>query len=75
MSAVCFRSATAGSAVSPCWGTYDEDTLVIDIVDPASGQVLWSGAGAGNTRGGGDDADRHLRSSHSPVTREFGDDA
>jgi len=35
-----------------------EDALVIDIVDPASGQLLWSGVGDGNTRGGGDDADR-----------------
>ncbi len=40
------------------WGSYDEDTLVIDIVDPASGKILWSGDGDGNTRGGGDDADR-----------------
>jgi hypothetical protein len=27
-----------------------EDVLVIDIVDPASRQLLWSGSGAGNTR-------------------------
>ena len=40
------------------WDTYAEDTLVIDIVDPSSGQLLWSGSGVGNTRGMGDDSDR-----------------
>jgi hypothetical protein len=40
------------------WEDRDDDTLVIDIVDPASGQLLWSGSGEGNTRGGGEDSDR-----------------
>ena len=40
------------------WDRFAEDALVIDIVDPATGQLLWSGSGEGNTRGGGDDADR-----------------
>ena len=40
------------------WDNYAEDTLVIDIVDPSSGQLLWSGSGVGNTRGMGDDSDR-----------------
>jgi len=40
------------------WDRFAEDALVIDIVDPASGQLLWSGLGDGNTRGGGDDSDR-----------------
>jgi len=35
-----------------------EDTLVIDIVDPATGQLLWTGSGEGNTRGGGNDDER-----------------
>jgi hypothetical protein len=33
---------------------YDEDTLLIDLVDPATGQLLWSGSGVGNTRWGAD---------------------
>ena len=40
------------------WQDRGEDTLVIDIVDPSSGQLLWSGSGVGNTRGMGDDSDR-----------------
>jgi hypothetical protein len=32
------------------WEDPAEDVLVIDIVDPASRQLLWSGSGAGNTR-------------------------
>jgi len=32
------------------WEDEAEDVLVIDIVDPASRQLLWSGSGAGNTR-------------------------
>ena len=40
------------------WDRFAEDALVIDIVDAASGQLLWSGVGDGNTRGGGDDSDR-----------------
>lgn len=36
----------------------DEDTLVIDIVDSATGQLLWTGSGVGNTRGGGNEEDR-----------------
>jgi hypothetical protein len=40
------------------WDRFAEDALLIDIVDPATGQLLWSGSGEGNTRGGGDDSDR-----------------
>lgn len=40
------------------WDRFAEDALVIDIVDAASGQLLWSGVGDGNTRGGGDVSDR-----------------
>ena len=40
------------------WDNYAEDSLVIDIVDPSSGQLLWSGSGVGNTRGMGDESDR-----------------
>jgi len=40
------------------WAEYAEDTLVIDIVDSASGQLVWSGSGEGNTRFGADDSDR-----------------
>ncbi|MBT8453453.1 MAG: DUF4136 domain-containing protein [Deltaproteobacteria bacterium] len=36
----------------------DEDLLVIDIVDPATGKLLWTGSGVGNTRGGGNVEDR-----------------
>ena len=36
----------------------DEDLLVIDIVDPATGKLLWTGSGVGNTRGGGNEEDR-----------------
>jgi hypothetical protein len=37
---------------------FDEDTLLIDIVDPATGKLLWAGSGIGNTRAGGNDEDR-----------------
>jgi len=40
------------------WEDRDDDTLVIDIVDPASGQLLWSGSGEGNTRYAADDSAR-----------------
>jgi hypothetical protein len=40
------------------WEDRDDDTLVIDVVDPASGQLLWSGSGEGNARYGSDDSDR-----------------
>jgi len=40
------------------WEYGAEDTLVIDIVDKATGQLLWTGSGEGNTRGGGNDDDR-----------------
>lgn len=40
------------------WDRHAEDTLVIDIVDPATGQLLWTGSGVGNTRGGGNEAER-----------------
>ncbi len=40
------------------WDTYEEDTLVIDIVDPATGNLLWSGSGKGNTRAIGNVDDR-----------------
>ena len=40
------------------WAGYAEDTLVIDIVDSATGQLLWTGSGEGNTRYGADDTDR-----------------
>lgn len=32
----------------------DEDTLLIELVDPATGQALWSGSGSGDTRWGAD---------------------
>ena len=40
------------------WEEYAEDTLVIDIVDSTTGQLVWTGSGEGNTRFGADDADR-----------------
>ena len=41
---------------------YDEGTLIIDLVDPASGQLLWFGSGVGNTRWGADtDGDESVR--------------
>lgn len=33
---------------------YDEGTLLIDLVDRARGELLWSGSGVGNTRWGAD---------------------
>jgi hypothetical protein len=32
------------------WRRFAEDTLVIDVVDPATGSLLWSGSGIGRTR-------------------------
>jgi hypothetical protein len=40
------------------WDNYAEDTLLIDIVDPASGKLLWAGSGEGNTRYGADEEAR-----------------
>lgn len=40
------------------WADHAEDTLVIDIVDPATGKLMWTGSGEGNTRGGGNEDDR-----------------
>lgn len=35
------------------WNTrFEEDTLLIDIVDSSTGELLWSGSGVGNTRAG-----------------------
>jgi hypothetical protein len=50
--------------------TYDEGTLIIDVIDPASQQIAWRGYGTSQSRDAWMDADR-LHTSVSEILKRF----